>query len=298
VSRNSRKKSPKNKNAASIKVAFIVIFVILAFFELPSFFGGGFSFYAFDVGQADAFLFRLPGGENVLVDAGSRKSSQALVSRLRNLGVRRIDLAVATHPHEDHIGGMADVIRAFPVERFWDSGFNYGSEVQSSMLRTLRGRGAKFERPKAGHKENFGDVSIEVIAPVRDISGTESDANNNSLVLRVVYGDVAFLLTGDMEITQRASVKEFPRAAVLKLAHHGSWNGTDERILREVSPDLVILSYGDGNPYGHPHRQVLDLIDRFNLRSRATKDGEIRITTDGRTLKVKTRALIYRGARL
>ncbi|MCL2683914.1 MAG: MBL fold metallo-hydrolase [Synergistaceae bacterium] len=283
----SRKKRPENKNAAFIKVAFIVVFAILAFLELPSFFGGGLSFYAFDVGQADAFLFRLPGGENVLVDAGSRASSRALVSRLRNLGVRQIELAVATHPHEDHIGGMTDVIRAFPVKRFWDSGYNYGSEIQSSMLRTLRGRGVKFERPKAGHREDFGEVSIEVIAPVRDIRGTESDANNNSLVLRVVYGDVAFLMTGDMETVERASVKQFPRAAVLKLAHHGSRNGTDERILREVSPDLVVLSYGDGNPHGHPHNQVLDLIARFNIRSRATKDGEIRITSDGRTLKVR-----------
>jgi beta-lactamase superfamily II metal-dependent hydrolase len=182
---------------------------------------------------------------------------------------------------------MTEVIRSFPVARFWDSGYNHGSEVQSSMLRALRGKEVKFERPKAGHKENFGDVLIEVIAPVKDIRGTASDANNNSLVLRVVYGDVAFLMTGDMETAERASVKIFPRAAVLKLAHHGSSNGTDERMLLEVSPDLVILSYGDGNSYGHPHRKVVDLIARFNLRSRATKDGEIRITSDGRTLKVR-----------
>ena len=267
-------------------LALAAVLAALSLFELPSLFGGGMSFYAFDAGQADAFLFRLPGGENVLVDAGSRRGSQALVSRLRNLGVRQIDLAVATHPHEDHIGGMAEVIRSFPVRRFWDSGYNHGSEVQNSMLRAIRDREVKFERPKAGHKESFGDVSIEVIAPVREINGTGSDANNNSLVLRVVYGDVAFLMTGDMEAAQRRSVEKFPRAAVLKMAHHGASNGTDERILLEVSPDLVILSYGERNPYGHPHREALDLIARFNLRSRATKDGEIRITTDGRTIKV------------
>jgi len=284
----SGNKRGKNKNAAFIKVALVAIFAIFSLLQLPSLFGG-FSFYAFDVGQADAFLFRLPGGENVLVDAGSRRSSQALASRLRNLGVRRIDLVVATHPHEDHIGGMEEILRTFPVERFWDSGYNHGSEVQSAMLRAIRSSGARFERPKAGHKENFGEVLIEVIAPTREIRGTASDANNNSLVLRVVYKDVAFLITGDTEAAQRRSIEKFPLAAVLKLAHHGASNGTDERIIREVSPDLVILTYGEGNSYGHPHRETTDLIARFNLRSRATKDGEIKITTDGRTLKVYQR---------
>ena len=276
------------KKPLKITVALAILFAFLSFFELPSLLGGGeLSFYAFDVGQADAFLFRLPGGENVLIDAGSRRTSEALVARLRSLGVRRIDLAVATHPHEDHIGGMAAVIREFPVGRFWDSGYNHGSEVQRSMLQAVRDEGVSFEHPKAGHREDFGDAYIEVIAPVREILGTASDANNNSIVLRVVYGDVAFLMTGDMETAQRNSVEIFPRAAVLKLSHHGSRNATDERLLREVSPDLAIFTYGEGNPYGHPHSEVTDLIALFGIRSRATKDGEIRITSDGRALKIR-----------
>ncbi|MDR3076903.1 MAG: MBL fold metallo-hydrolase [Synergistaceae bacterium] len=265
-----------------------VLFVLLSVFELPALRSGGLSFYAFDVGQADSFLFRLPDGRNILVDAGTRKSGGALVSRLRRLGVKQIDVAVATHPHEDHIGGMAGVIRAFQVKRFWDSGYSHGSEVQRTMLEAIREKQTRFERPKAGYKEEFGDVSIEVIAPVNAIRGTNSDANNNSIVLRVVYGNVAFLMTGDMETAERRSVKKFPRATVLKLAHHGSSNGTDERVLRDVSPDLVILSYGKGNSYGHPHREVTELIRKFKLRSYATADGEIKITTDGKTLKVST----------
>ena len=211
------------------------------------------------------------------------------MSRLRSLGVRQIDVAVATHPHEDHIGGMDDVIRAFQVKRFWDSGYNHGSEVQRAMLEAIRDRQTRFERPKAGYKEDFGDVSIEVIAPATAIRGTNSDANNNSIVLRVIYGNVAFLMTGDMETAERRGVKKFPRAAVLKLAPHGSSNGTDERVLRDVSPDVVILSYGKGNSYGHPHREVTELIRKFKLRSYATADGEIKITTDGKTIKVSTR---------
>jgi competence protein ComEC len=155
------------------------------------------------------------------------------------------------------------------------------------MLAVLRGKKIPFERPKSGFKETIGDVNIEVLAPVKQIRGTESDANNNSIVLRIVYGDVAFLMTGDMEKAERASVGRFPRANVLKLAHHGSSNGTDEKMLREVSPDAVILSYGRGNSYGHPHSGVSALIRKFGMRSYATADGEIRITTDGRILKVR-----------
>jgi competence protein ComEC len=280
------KRNKKNRGAAWITAALIFVFSILSLFELPSSWSDGMSFYAFDVGQADAFLFHLPGGENILIDAGTRKSAPALVSRLRSLGVKKIDLIVATHPHEDHIGGMQNVIDAFPALRLWDSGYNHGSGVQRAMLQRIRDKKVRFERPKAGHAEKFGDVSIEVIAPVKEIKGSESDANNNSVVVRVVYGDVAFLMTGDMETAERRSVKKFPRATVLKLAHHGSSNGTDERILKEVSPDVVIFSYGAGNSYGHPHKEVTELIRKFKPRSYATVDGEIKITTDGRTLKV------------
>jgi competence protein ComEC len=278
---------PKSKNASLFTIALVVIFALLSLFELPGKWDGGLSFYAFDVGQADAFLFHLPDGANILIDAGTRKSGPALVSRLRNLGVEKIDIAVATHPHEDHIGGMADVIKAFPIERFWDSGYNLGSDVQRSMLELLRDRKIRFERPKAGDREILGGVAIDVIAPVKLIRGSRSDANNNSIVLRLAYGNVTFLMTGDMEIAERESVKKFPRAAVLKLAHHGSSNGTDERVFREVSPDVVILTYGIGNSYGHPHRDVVDLIRRFMPRSYATAEGEIKITTDGKTLKIK-----------
>jgi competence protein ComEC len=279
-------KRSRNNNAFLIKVALLVVFALLSVFELPRLWDSGLSLYAFDVGQADSFLFHLPDGRNILIDAGTRKSGDYLVSRLRRLGVKKIDVVVATHPHEDHIGGMLDVLKAFDVERFWDSGFNHGSEVQRSMLALVRDEKARFERPKAGYREDFGDVSIEVIAPAQGARGIFSDANDNSIVLRLAYGNVSFLMTGDMETSERQSVKRFPRSSVLKLAHHGSSNGTDERILKEVSPDLAIISYGTGNPYGHPHRETMELIRKFNLRSYATANGEIKITTDGHTLKI------------
>ena len=264
-----------------------MIFVIMAVFELPQSSPPGLSLYAFDTGQGDAFLFCLPDGKNVLVDAGTGDFASGLVARLKSLGVKKIDVAVASHPHEDHIGGMPAVLETFPVERFWDSGYNHGSPLQRKVLTILRDKKIKFERPQAGYRETLGEVLVEVLAPVKKISGTSSDANNNCLVLRISYGNISFLMTGDMETEERKSVKKFPRTTVLKIAHHGSANGTDARLMKEVSPDAVIFTYGKGNSYGHPHRAVVELVRKSGARGYATADGEIMMNTDGRKLTVR-----------
>jgi competence protein ComEC len=253
------------------------------------FWDDGLSFYAFDVGQGDSFLFRFPGGENVLIDAGTRRSADRLTAKLRSLGVEKIDILVASHPHEDHIGGMVSVIDAFAIGKIWDSGYNHGSSVQRAMLERARERNIRFGRPRAGFTESLSGARIEVLAPERPISGTESDANNNSLVLRVVYGDVTFLMTGDIEEEGRALVGRFPRASVLKASHHGSRNGTDARLLREVSPDVAILSCGRGNPYGHPHRETMRLFREFGVKTYSTEGGDIKIVSDGKKYEVEAR---------
>ncbi|MDR3354521.1 MAG: MBL fold metallo-hydrolase, partial [Synergistaceae bacterium] len=247
---------------------------------------GGVTFNAVDVGQGDSLLYHFPDGSNMLVDAGTRKSARSLVSKLRKAGVRRIDILVATHPHEDHIGGMDLVLRSFPIGKVWDSGLNHGSSVQASMLRTIRELVIRFGRPRAGFKEGHGGASVEVIAPADPISGTSSDANNNSIVLTVSYGSVSFLLMGDIERGGRAAVKKFPASTVLKVSHHGSSNGTDKRLLSQTKPEVAVLSYGRGNSYGHPHKEVVRLLKDFGVTSYATLNGDIKITTDGRTYSV------------
>jgi competence protein ComEC len=266
----------------------VLVIALFSFVELPRLApSGGVEFYAFDVGQGDALLFRFPDGSNMLVDAGPRKSAKSLVGKLRRAGVSRIDLLVATHPHEDHIGGMESVMRTFPVGKIWDSGYNHGSGIQRDALATVRELGIRFGRPRAGFEEEHGGATITVIAPVNPISGTESDANNNSIVLLVKFGDVSFLLTGDIEEAGRREAGSFPPATILKVSHHGSSNGTDRALLEWTRPEAAVLSYGKGNSYGHPHAGVIRLLDEYKVKRYATADGDITITTDGKTYKVR-----------
>ena len=241
-------------------------------------------YYAVDVGQGDCSLFILPDGRTIVIDAGPKANAKKTVKYLKSCGVKKIDLLVATHPHEDHIGGMEALLDAFPVGKIWDSGYNHGSKLQRNFYLDIKNRKIPFGRPKRGFEEKFGDVDIEVLAPAKVLKDTHSDANNNGIVLLVRYGDVSFLMPGDMEAEERATISPIPQADVLKAAHHGSRNGTDLKMLRKVSPKIIILSYGEGNSYNHPHKQVVNAIKKEEIMRFDTVDGSVKLRTDGKTI--------------
>lgn len=247
--------------------------------------GGRLRFYAVDVGQGDCSLFILPNGTTILIDTGTEEESAGLPRFLRKAGVKKIDLLVATHPHADHIGGMKRIIESFPVGRVWDSGFVFGSATQRGFYAAIKEHGIPFGLPKRGFKETIGDVQIEVIAPAEELRDTGSDVNNNCLVLLISYGDVSFLITGDMELVQKRTVEPLPRCTVLQAPHHGSSNATDARLLNETRPKAVVLTYAHGNPYGHPHREVVGLLRaRPEILRFDTADGTLLFETDGEKL--------------
>lgn len=238
-------------------------------------------YYAFNVGQGDSSLFILPGGETILIDAGPEDAGKKLVRELKGLNVKKIDLLVATHPHSDHIGGMAKILSNFRVGKIWDPGFIHGSPLQKNFYSTIRKKNIPFGRPKRGHSEKMGEVLIEVLAPAKLIKGTKRDANNNCIVLNITYGKTAFLMLADMEREQHSTIRPLPRAAVLKASHHGSRNGTNMSLLGEVRPSLIILSYGKNNSYGFPHKEVVRAISISGIKRLDTKDGTIKIVSDG-----------------
>ena len=240
--------------------------------------------YAFDVGQGDSSLFVLPNGGTVLIDAGPEDTGKKLVKELKKLGIRKIDILVATHPHSDHIGGMRQVLSNFPVGKVWDSGFIHGSPLQNVFYRMIKDKNLSFGRPKREFSETMGDAVIEVLAPSRLIRGTKRDANNNCLVLKITYGNNDFLMLADMEREQYSTIKPLPPATVLKAAHHGSKNGTNISLLKEVGPSIIILSYGKNNDYGYPHKEVTRAISALDITRLDTRDGTIEIISDGKKI--------------
>lgn len=251
-----------------------------------------------DIGQGDAALVQWK-DHAMLVDGGSRDHGDILLADLNKYGVSRLDWVIASHPHEDHIGGLIGVLRALPVNHFLDSGFNTGSPIQADLLRAVQARKTAFQVAQAGAKMDLGGgVSLNILAPPTPfLNGTSSDPNNNSIVARLDYGSIRILFTGDMEGPERGWIfnqtdglpggQGALRADVLKVAHHGSHNGTNAALLKRVAPRFAVISCGWGNSYGHPHKQALNAIRNaptVQQLFRTDLEGDITLHTNGKTI--------------
>lgn len=251
-----------------------------------------------DVGQGDSELITLPNGETILIDSGDRGSPT--VDLLKKYGVKEITLIIATHPHSDHIGEMRDVLRAFKVHEFWDSGFNHPTKTYGDLLQEIKDERIKFATPKRGDLRKFGDVLLEVLNP--DDSPPGDNPNNASIVVRLSFGEKKLLFTGDAEdyeASTKASAweemleleKDKLHADLLKAAHHGSSNGTTREVLDAVRPSIVTISCAAGNDYHHPHPRVMRMLeqDRIGINlCRTDLEGTITAVCDGHTIEMSS----------
>lgn len=242
-----------------------------------------------NVGQGDSIFVHTPDGANALIDAGEEDAGVTVVSHLKSLGVKSLDLVVMTHPHSDHIGGMPAVLKAFPIACVIDSGYAHGSKIHERILRTIQAKKIPYKLAKAGTAFTLGDkAKLEVLSPSGAFyRGTESDANNNSVVTRLVFGQVKMLFTGDIEKEAEggliASRQDF-ECQVLKVAHHGSNSSTSLEFLRLARPEYVVISVGRSNEYGHPHRATLRKLAKERTGAemfRTDKNGTVTVKTDG-----------------
>ena len=262
--------------------------------ESPASRGGQLRVSFLDVGQGDSALVQLPGGKSVLIDGGPSGAGPKVIDAIRGAGVNRIDLLIGSHPHEDHIGGLMDVLKAVPVTEALDPAYVHGTALQRNYLQLLKTKGVKTTRARAGQRYDLGpNAGLEILAPEDPlIKGTQADANNNSIVARLVYGKTAFLFTGDMEEAERQrllqnTVPDALRANVLKVAHHGSHNGTDPELLKAVAPEYAVISLARGNDYGHPHREALEQLRSAGIPVLRTDErGTVAFTSDGERVKL------------
>jgi competence protein ComEC len=237
-----------------------------------------------DVGQGDAILIRSPEGKTALVDAGP---SNRIVEQLRERGITSLDLVVVSHHHIDHYGGMGEVVREFHPRVFLDADSPHVTVNYLALLKRVKDERITAIRagPKA-RKIELGSVTLTVFpqAPTN-----EKDENNNSIGLRVNFGAFSALLPGDAEGPERRWwIRHAPELCadvdVLKLAHHGSRNGTDSAWLGLTRPKLAVASLAAGNDFGHPHPETVALLRSQEIPLRRTDEsGSIAIETDGLT---------------
>lgn len=215
----------------------------------------------------------------MLVDAGPGDAGSTVISYLKSQGVSSLDVVVATHPHEDHIGGMLSVLDAFPVSLYVDNGATHTTKTYENLMNKLVSDATPYAEAKAGDKIPFASgITIDVLAP-RSMSG---DLNQDSLVLKVTDGNEKILLTGDAGDTTGDI-----QAQILKVAHHGSKYGTSLNYVERVNPEVAVISVGSGNDYGHPASSTIT-----NVQSKGAKvyrtdvDGDVVLTTDGNSWSV------------
>lgn len=250
--------------------------------------------YYLDVGQGDSELIRLPTGENILIDAGLKSGSDQLTAYLKELGVDKIDILIATHPHADHIGGMEKVIENFEIGEIYMPKIADDqiptTATYTKLLETIQAKGMKINQAKAGTTIFSNDnAALEILAP----NNTEyKDLNNYSIVTKLTYGNNRFLFTGDAEKESENEMlsKGYDLSCdILKLGHHGSSTSTTNQFLTAASPSAAIISCGKDNDYGHPHQETMDKINSSHITVyRTDLDGTILAETDGTTYTITT----------
>lgn len=244
-----------------------------------------------DVGQGEAILIRTQNND-ILIDAGEVENGRVVVDYLKNLGIEKLELIVATHPHSDHIGGMSEVIDSFEVGQFAmpdiPDSLVPTSNVFSKMLASLDNKGLMIVSIDSETSYQFDSAFFTVLSPMGEVD----NLNDLSAVIRLDVDDVSFLFTGDVEKGVEKLLLEASsdiEVDVLNLAHHGSKTSTTEEFLQKVSPEIAIISCGIDNSYGHPHREVIDRLADLNVSIyRTDLDGTVVVETDGQEIVVST----------
>ena len=239
-----------------------------------------------DVGQGEAILIALP-EKTMLIDAGPTGSAPKIAQVLQELGRDKIDYLVATHPDEDHIGGMADVISSTQIGTIYAPNKTNNTATYRKFLTAIQNNNLQITLAEAGTIIDQTDAyKLEILWPTKDANFP--DTNDYSIIIKLTVGTKTFLFTGDAPTS--AILDANPgHIDVLKLSHHGSRTGTNEQLVRRLSPTYAILSYALDNSYGHPMQSVLNALHKHSVEIWGTgANGTITITCDGTTIDISS----------
>ena len=243
-----------------------------------------------DVGQGDSAYIKV-NGYDILVDAGPKSDEDKLLAQLEEKNIDDFEIIIATHPHEDHIGGMKKVFDRYDVESFYMPSVTHTTKTFENMVNAVANEGIKIQTIKEGMSFDLGEgARIDVYSPIYE---SYEEFNDYSPIMKLTYGETELIFTGDAEAHAEADVvAKYPndlKADVLKFGHHGSSTSSTEEFLQSVDPDYGIISCGVDNKYGHPHKETLQKISKYNIQAyRTDTQGQITLISDGKNISIKT----------
>ncbi len=250
-----------------------------------------------DVGNADCNLIQFPNGENMLIDGGNVPDGNDVCTYLSSIGVERLDYIVGTHPHEDHIGGLVDVINNFDIGTVYmpriPDKYVPTTKVYQNLLTAIANKNLTVISPNPRDSIFAGDAEVVFMNDISDIDS--SNINEYSIVLKVEYGNNRFIFTGDAEaVNEKTILNQFSKnelkCDILKIGHHGSSTSNTKNWLKTLSPKYAYIPCGADNKYGHPHDETVKALNSLNVEYyRADQNGTMIVTSNGNDISIETK---------
>ena len=214
--------------------------------------------YFIDVGQADSILI-VNQNQSALIDAGNNEDGENVVNFIKSKGITKLDYVIGTHPHEDHIGGMDDVINAIDIDKIYLPKIQTNTKTYEDLLQAIQNKNQKISSFNKGDKFTIGNANLEVMT---DSILDKGNLNLSSNIIRMEFNGTSFLFTGDAEIENEKTIT-WPQTDILKVGHHGSTTSTSQNFLNQIKPKYAIISVGKDNDYGHPKEKILQRLEKI-----------------------------------
>ena len=248
-----------------------------------------------DIGQGDSILIKTPFGQNILIDGGPDNKVITRLSENLPWWDRTIDLMILSHPHDDHVFGLNDVLKRYEVKKVLYTGVIHNSPGFINWLELIREKNIPLiiiDRPQKIALGN--ECNLEILYPLTSFLGEEvANLNNSSIIARLIYKETKFLFTGDAEVEVENQILEkydrmFLQADVYKVCHHGSDTSSSEDFLKAINPKYAIIQVGNDNSFGHPSRRILKRLERIGAKIyRNDIDGTVKVISDGKKVEVR-----------